>query len=262
MPHPHAGGASPPDPGASIADRASEAQSEQVDVEFVDESAADDAVSDDLLDARARRRAPRWLAGLACAAAAVAAIAVVVHRQPLPDPVAAPPSTSVGPVVPAPLTALDETFADIYLRASDPAPAEDIVRSGSDISTCEGVRIGAVPQHDAVGALRRALPGFVVKDTARIIDGDAGLCALQVRAQSRAGTVAVIMVSSRSPESTVRRPRLMEDDRVVLNNLTVQFARLRTADGWIVVAGSSGPRYDAPALGALTELAGSPALRW
>lgn len=245
-----------------IGDDAIPAQADVVNLFFIEESSEHaDGPNDDILDVGTDRRRPRVLIGLLVATVVAIAVVVVVQRQPAAEPVAAPSTPLVTTPLPSRLAGIDETFSSVYLRARDAGTGEDVVHI-SDATSCKAVKIGTSPQHEAGLALQRGLHGYRLIDTSRTIDQTAGLCALQVRAHDSSGTVALLMVSSPSPDPVAHRRGLLETHTAPLEDLVVQYSRFTTADGWIVVVGTSGPRGRQPAETLLGALAMNSALRW
>lgn len=228
-----------------------------MNLEFVDEA------TDDQLDVERRRRVPRWMIGLVVTAVAAVAV-VVVQRNPATNhrPSASPSSDVVAAPMPASLAALDETFTAVYESARDATPAHDILRTGTDATSCMGVRIGTAPERNASAALVRGLPGYTLLDSSRVIDEGAGLCALEVRARDTSGTVALIMVSSPSASRAPHLREALETHSALLGNIVVEYARFTTPDGWMIVVGTSGPMGRQPPARLLEDLAISSALRW
>jgi hypothetical protein len=233
-----------------------------VHLEFLDESSqSPDGSNDDELPTQSTR-IPAWLVALVVTA--VAAIAVVVLAQGQHDPkrsVAVPlPVVSDTPAPPP--SAIQQMLAAVYENGRAVAPAHDIVRGGSGSGTCKLVKVGASPQQAASEVLRRELPGYRIVDTARIIDQDAGLCGLQVRARDRSDDVAIVMVTSPSLGPTLGRNQILEAHAGSFDKLFVEYAQFTTRDGWTVVVGTSGAKTTLPSTTVLGEVAASPALRW
>jgi hypothetical protein len=161
-------------------------------------------------------------------------------------------------------SSLDETAVAVYERARDSTPAQDVLRTGSNATSCTGVRIGALPpQTVAARLLTGALRGYRTVDAARIIDQNAGLCALQVRVRNAAGTAAVLLVTSPTPGLAPDPTRnTIWDGRAVFGPATVSYVVFRTGAGWAVTVGAVGSGRDLPRSRLLAELATDPRLRW
>lgn len=235
--------------------------------EFLDDPAAGDE-REDLLDTAEGRRVPPWLIAIAVGALAFVAVVVALHHDNSGSkPTAAPQPSRTVPFAPPPspnpaMRGLNGTVLEVFTRAHDNEPAQDIVRTGSEATQCKGVRIGSIPpQTTAARALSHGLPGFRIRDAARILDQNAGLCALQVRGRNNDGAVIVLTVTSPTVGAAAARAVFHQADARVQSEV-VRYVQLRTSVGWVVTLGAVGPERDLPDKASLASAARNTALRW
>lgn len=240
-----------------------------MELEFIEEPPVPDGSDDDVLETGHEHSRRPWLVGGALLAVAAVALFVVTRHDPSSRPTAATtssPSAVASQSSPpdSVRNSLDETAVAVYERALDSTPTQDVLRTGSNATSCTGVRIGAVPpQTVAARLLTGALRGYHTVDAARIIDQNAGLCALQVRVRNPAGTAAVLLVTSPTPGlAPDPTPNTVRDGRAVFGPATVSYVVFRTGAGWAVTVGAVGSGRDLPRSQLLAELATDPRLRW
>lgn len=239
-----------------------------MDLEFVEDEPAPDGADDDVLETGQDARPTRWLVAAALLAVAVIAAFVVTRHDAVPKaarPTRGPTPLAASSSPPASVRAsLDEIAVGVYERALDSTPAQDVLRTGSNSNSCTGVPIGAEPpQTVAARLLSRALHGYRTIDAARIIDQNAGLCALQVRMRDATGTAAVLQVTSPTPGLPAKPTRnALRDGRAVFGSVTVSYVAFRTGAGWFVTLGAVGSAPELPNPQLLTDVATDPRLRW
>jgi hypothetical protein len=137
----------------------------------------------------------------------------------------------------------------------------DIVRPVSTSPPCPSSGAGHAARRTVGKALLHGLSRFGFSGAARTLDQYGGMCAIEVLARDRAGTVLVLDIVA--PGSTAGRPAPASGVATGRDGsrLTVS-AVVLTRSGWMVTAGTNGPAADAPAPAALLRLARQPELRW
>lgn len=137
----------------------------------------------------------------------------------------------------------------------------DFIRSTSAAGSCALVPVGDMPERTLEAAVRRALPGYAVRDVARTLDQFTGMCTLELRAGNAHGSTLVVNIASPAHVTS----NLFDQTTVASRtdgNAVVSIVSNLTRAGWTVTFGAVGPVSDQPSSAVLLALAQDPALLW
>ena len=197
----------------------------------------------------------RWTVALAAAGLTVLGY-FVLRAAPghVPAAVAADPSSEAH-------FANDQAVDMVAATAREQGRLHDFIRSTSAAGSCVLVRIGDMPEPRLVAAVRRALPSYAVRDTARTLDQFTGMCTLELRAADPAGSTLVVKIAS-----PARATKDLFDQTTVASrtdgSAVVSIVSNLTRTGWTVTFGAVGPVADQPSSAVMLALAQDSALLW
>lgn len=197
----------------------------------------------------------RW--GVALAVGGLSVLGYLVLRPATnhaPDGVAAAPESG------APF-AIDSTVDMVAATAREQGRLHDFIRATSSAGSCALVPVGDMPQRTLEAAVRRALPGYAVRDVARTLDQFTGMCTLELRAGNGHGSILVVKIAS--PAQVTKN--LFDQTTVASRtdgSAVVSTVSDLTRAGWTVTFGAVGPVADEPSSAVLLALAQDPALLW
>ncbi len=201
-----------------------------------------------------RRPLPRWLTVAVLVLGAVGAVIALtvtsqhgMPRRPAADAVA--PNTR------------DQLIDGIVAEATLGNPLVSYVRPDATKGACRVVPVGSDPERTLDARLRDTLPGFRLRDAGRTLDQSTALCALQVRAEDRAGTIVLLEVAAPHGAGPHDYTQVVVT-ATSYGDQVVSAATARTPAGWSITVGSVGPIADQPSSALLTRLAQDPLLRW
>jgi hypothetical protein len=172
-----------------------------------------------------------------------------------------PPAASSSAAEPATRGSAFAGSSLLIAKALQRAPLTDFTRPTADPGACALVRPGSSPTRSAVAAVRRALPGYRIRDSARTLDQSTGLCALDVRASDGRGSTLILEIIA--PLRAVKHPFAAVNVGFTSDGTTsTSVASTVAVDGWSITAATVGPISDQPAVAAMLSLTQDPALRW
>lgn len=149
----------------------------------------------------------------------------------------------------------------IIAKALSAAPLTDYTRSTAQPGECALVSPRSSPTRALMAAVRRALPAFRLRDLSRTLDQSTGLCALDLRADDRRGTTAIVEVVA--PTGASSRPFALQDLEVTSDGTTAtSIVSTRTRTGWSVTVATVGPIADLPESAAMVALTEDTSLLW
>lgn len=227
------------------------------------------AEPDDVLDFGAHRSPPRWMERVSARVphprtlrwlSPVLAGALLAGYLVLTD--AGGPGRHPGTDRSAtPVVAADLADSTVLLIARQRGSLPDYVRPTAARGACAVAPAGSQPVQRITRRLRATLAGFTPRAVGRILDQSTALCAVQLRATDRAGTVVVVQVTAPQHRSPVEFTTLRIGVSTV-GGATLCVATALTPAGWSVTVGSLGRPGDQPSSALLVGLAQDPLLLW